>query len=190
MNSIENILNHIENNTKKEIEKIKNNCYLKCQKIEEEAKNIIEKENKLTDRKILTKKNELKNNYEVELKQIKNKIVLSKKDEILQKTINLAFNTFCEEQNEEYFNFIINLIKKNMPKEKTKIVFGGKDYIKFKEYYSKNYEIEVDNSFDYGFKFVCEKYILDFNILEIFLENSEKLKKIALNALNLKDVAI
>lgn len=191
MSSLENILNHIEKNTEKEIEEIKNNCFIKAQKLINSAKEEIKKDYEETKKKTEDKKLELRKNFDVELKQIKTKELLCKKEEILMETIEEAKKTFCENKNENYFKFILNIIKKNLnEKENTELIFGEKDFEKIEKFLPKNEKIKIEKSkeFKHGFKIINEKYILNFDIEEIFNSNLEKLKEIACRALDLKDV--
>ena len=155
----------------------------------EKYKQEIKKDTENTKEKIKIKKEELRKNFDVELAQLKNIYFTQKKDELLQKTIEKAFNVFCEEREETYIRFVLNLLNKNIPKEKSKIFFGEKDYEKFKNKILKdNIKIEKTLNFKYGFKIESEKYLLNFDMKEIFTQNIEQLKKIALEALDIKDV--
>ena len=185
MNSINNILNYIKNKTDEEIKELKEKYLEEIKKISKNAENEIKKNKLEYEEKIENKKNELKRNFEIEKEQFKKNKFLNEKEKIIKKTINLAFKTFCKESPEEYLNFIKKLIEKNKPKENFKIIFGKEDHQKFKETY-KNEKIEKTENFEHGFKFICENYELNFNMEEVFLENSLKLKTKIINALNLK----
>lgn len=195
MNSIENILNYIKNNTKEEIEKIKNENLKQCEKILKDLETIKNKEIEKTKEKITAKKNELKNKFKIELSQIEKKELCCKKDEILEKIINLAIKKLCTKDLEQYFNLTEKLLKKNIPKESFELILGEKDYENFKEYFSKDFlqnlnqktTIKPSKNFKHGFIILCEKYNLNFKLEQIFLENILRLKNKATNALNLKE---
>ena len=195
MNSIENILNYIKNNTKEEIEKIKNENLKQCEKILKDLEIIKQQEIEKTKEKIKTKKNELKNMFKIELNQIEKKELCCKKDEILKKVINLAVEKLCTKNLEQYFNLTEKLLKKNIPKESFELIFGEKDYENFEKYFSKDFlqnltkktKIKFSKNFIHGFIILCEKYNLNFKIEQMFLENMLKLKNKAINALNLKE---
>ena len=187
--SIENILNYIEKNTEKEIEEIKQNCLLKINEIKEKTKIEIEKNSKETEEKIKMKKEEIKKIFDVKLNQIQNRYFMQKKEEILKEVIDKAFYVFCEEDEERYIKFILNILYKNLPKTNSTIFLGKRDYYRLKSHIlQNNLQIEETSDFDYGFKIENDRYVLNFNLKEIFTQNTEKLKKIASNKLNIKDV--
>lgn len=196
MNSINNILEFIQKNTDIKIKDIKQNEQKECERVLEKAKILIKQQEEENKEKILKKKKELENSFNVQLKQLKNKIIYNKKDEILQKTINLAIEEFCEQNENIYINFIENLIYKNIQNEEYSLIFGIKDFCKFKHSLIKKVKHEIENvvevkcseNFYYGFKIYSEKYILNFEIKNIFLENIQKLKAVASEALNMDGV--
>ena len=196
MNSINNILEFIQKNTDIKIKDIKQNEREECEKILEETKTLIKKQEEENKEKILNKKKELESNFNVQLKQLKNKVIYSKKDEILKKTINLAIEEFCEQSDNVYRNFIEKLIYKNIQNEKYSLIFGIKDYYKLEYNLIQKVSNEIENvveikyskDFNYGFKISSEKYILNFEIKNIFLENIQKLKTVASKALNMDGV--
>ena len=195
MGSLENILNHIEKKTKEEIEEIKNSCYLKAQKLISLAKEEIKSDYESTRKRIEEKKIELRENFDRELKQIKKQKLLQKKETILIKTIEEAKKAFCKNNNEKYFKYVLNILKKNLnekEKEITMLAFGEKDFEKIEKFLPKNEKIKIEKSkeFEHGFKIINEKYVLNFDIDELFNNNIEKLKEIACHALDLKDVLI
>jgi len=189
MKSIENILRCIEENTKTEINQIKEHHLKECEKISKEAKTTIEAERKLNEAKISKKKEELKKNFEIELEHIKKKFISWKKEEIFQRTINLAFEKFCDCKKETYFKFIEKLISKNKPEEEHKIFIGKKDH----DFYMKNQETEnaknvfQSENFDHGFKIICEKYLLDFDMKKIFENEMTKLRAKSMKALDMEE---
>ena len=196
MNSINNILEFIQKNTDIKIKDIKQNEREECEKILEETKTLIKKQEEENKEKILNKKKEHESNFNVQLKQLKNKVIYSKKDEILKKTINLAIEEFCEQSDNVYRNFIEKLIYKNIQNEKYSLIFGIKDYYKLEYNLIQKVSNEIENvveikyskDFNYGFKISSEKYILNFEIKNIFLENIQKLKTVASKALNMDGV--
>lgn len=196
MNSINNILEFIQKNTDIKIKDIKQNEREECEKILEETKTLIKKQEEENKEKILNKKKELESNFNVQLKQLKNKVIYNKKDEILEKTINLAIEEFCEQSDNVYRNFIEKLIYKNIQNEKYSLIFGIKDYYKLEYNLIQKVSNEIENvveikyskDFNYGFKISSEKYILNFEIKNIFLENIQKLKTVASKALNMDGV--
>lgn len=187
MNSINNILNNIEKITNEKINKMDNEYIKKCKDIANNFNILIEEEQKKYSKKLLTKKKLLKTNFEADLKQFEKEKILKTKEEILTKTINFALKKICDEK-ELYFNIIKKLLQKNLPLNNCKIVFGEKYYDILKEYCNnKNFKIDIEKSqyFDYGFKIVCKKYIMDFTLENIFLENIPKLKIKASTALSI-----
>lgn len=195
MNSIDNILKYIKNATSKEIEEIKNKNLIECNHIAKNTKDIIKSEEKLTQDRIIKKKEELENKFNIEMQQLKNKLLSCKKEEIVIKTIELAYKTFCEEKKDFYIEFIKKLLIKNIPSKDCEIVVGAKDYANFKSEFEKivkinnkfTVQLKASDEFDHGFKIISEKYILDFNIKTIFSENIIKLKEKAYAALNLEE---
>lgn len=195
MNSIENILNYIKNNTKEEISKIKQENQKQCEKILKDLETIKQQEIKKTKEKITTKKNEIKNKFKIKLSQIEKKELSCKKDEILKKVMNLSIEKLCTKKLEQYFNLIEKLLKENIPKENFELIFGEKDYKEFKKHFSKPFlenlaqktTIKSSKNFNHGFIIFCEKYNLNFKMEQIFLENILRLKNKAIKALNLKE---
>jgi len=192
MNSLENILEYINNKTETEIENIRKENILECKKILEDTKNFIIKEKEKTEKKITEKKEELKKNFETDMKQRRNKAIANKKNEILKKIIDISIDCFCNENDDIYINFIEKLIEKNIPNEEFTLVFGEKDYKKLSSVFNgakpKIKKIENSNEFKYGFKIFCKKYVLNFDIENMFKENIEILKSKASSALCLGDM--
>ncbi len=195
MNSIENILKYIKDLTSKEIQEIKNKNLIECNKITKNTKLILENEDKLTQNKIAEKKEELQNEFDVEMQQLRKKLLSCKKEEIITKTIELACKTLCEEKKDLYIKFIKNLLTKNIPLEDCRIIFAKKDYDNFKSELENHLktnnrfklQLEYCETFDHGFKIISEKYILNFDVKSIFSENIIKLKEKTYNALNLEE---
>ncbi len=191
MDNLDNILNQIKVETDDEIEKIKEKTLKECEEIYNKAKELIYLEKKKIKEKTEKRKLEISNLKEVELNQNKIKLILCKKEEILKKAINHAFNFFCEEMKEEYEKYIIKNLTKNSPKEAHLILFGKKDYERFEKILKFNDDVKIlkTEEFEHGFKIVCEKYVLNFNLKNIFEEKFLKLKKIASAALNMEEAS-
>lgn len=187
MNSIDNILKYIEKKTEEEICEIKNKTLKECEKILNKSKIMQEHEDKLINEKISASKKQIRNEFDINLKQFEKKEILKAKEEILNRTISLAFKALCEDET-LYYKLIKKLLYKNIKEENCNVVFGLKDEAIFKKIFNENFKeinFKKTDEFEHGFKIICEKYILDFNLENIFLENITKIKIKASIALDL-----
>lgn len=196
MDALQNIIKSIEKDTHEKINALKEKNDIECQKIISDAQTIAKKEYEKNELNITRKKEQILSQTETSNLIFKNKSILEKKHELIDKTLNMAITYFCNMSNEEYFTFFSKLVNKNLPNEKFKLIVGFEDFSRTPNDFLKdvhkngNLKIEYEKSdtFSHGFQIVSSKSIIDLSVESIFTDNKDLLRSVASNVLNLGEL--
>ena len=196
MDALENIIQIIEKDTNEKIIKLKEENDIKCKNIISEAEKCAKKEIEKNEKRIAQKKEQIISQTKTANSIFENKTILRKKHELINKVLDMSANYLSGMDESEYFGFFSKLIIKNAPSEKFELVVGTKDFKRL----PRNFlgELNLKNAseincrcsdiFDYGFKIVSSKSVIDLSLESVFADNQDFLKSVALNALDLGEM--
>ena len=196
MDALQNIIKSIEKDTEDKINKIKEKNDIECKKIISDAEIVAKNECEQNELNITRKKEQILSQTETSNVIFKNKSILEKKHNLIDKTLNMAIDHFHGIDSEKYFTFFVKLINKNLPSDKFKLIIGFEDFARIPDDFLTNIctndgskiECEKSDKFSHGFQIISSKSIIDLSIESIFADNIDSLRSIASSALNLGEV--
>ncbi len=196
MDALQNIIKSIEKDTEDKINKIKEKNDIECKKIISDAEIVAKNECEQNELNIARKKEQILSQAETSNAIFKNKSILEKKHNLIDKTLSMAIDYFHGIDSKKYFMFFVKLINRNLPSDKFKLIIGFEDFARIPDDFlthictNDNSKIEYEKSdkFSHGFQIISSKSIIDLSIESIFADNIDLLRSIASSVLNLGEV--
>lgn len=183
MNSALNkILEQIRLNAQLELEKLRVDYDKKILQIKHNAQRIINFDKSVLNKKIETSKKNLEIKINAENDIFKSKTILAKKQVLFSRVLKKAIEILCCDSNFEtrYFNYMENLIEKNLPKDFCVLFYGELDYLRFCDNLKFNsstfLKIEKSINFEYGAEILCSTFKVDLKIESLLVERCEGVK--------------
>ncbi len=132
--------------------------------------------------------------FENKNKQLKNFLILQKKQNLIEKIVKQALYVLQNETTYEkfYFSFMENLIEKNLSENFCELFYGKFDFnrfiknLKFKP--SSKLKINKSDNFDLGAKIVCDDFYVNLNVEFLIFNWLETFKFELLKVLQLEGV--
>ena len=159
-------------------------------------KNAQKKEAEKNEKRIAQKKEQIISQTKTANSIFENKTILRKKHELINKVLDMSANYLSSMDGSEYFGFFSKLIIKNAPGEKFELLVGNKDFKRLPGNFLR--ELNLKNAseincrcsdiFDYGFKIISSKSVIDLSLESVFVDNQDFLKSVALKALDLGEM--
>ena len=196
MDALENIIQIIAKDTNEKIIKLREENDIKCKNIISEAEKCAKKEAEKNEKRIAQKKEQIISQTKTANSIFENKTILRKKHELINKVLDMSANYLSSMDGSEYFGFFSKLIIKNAPGEKFELLVGNKDFKRLPGNFLR--ELNLKNAseincrcsdiFDYGFKIISSKSVIDLSLESVFVDNQDFLKSVALKALDLGEM--
>lgn len=168
MNEAENEAKSIISSAKEEAQKIISGAKEKAEAMKKENSVLCEKEaQKIREREILSAKTAIKRR------------LLSKKQELIERTVNEA-NERLISLNDEDYKSVVTLMLKRLPEENCEIIVSERDAELLKDIIAKNgFSLATQKADIKGFIAKYDTYSLNFSFESLFSENDEIMKKTA-----------
>lgn len=191
MSGLDNIVQEIHSQARKEANQILNEAEEYCKEYMDNVKSDVavqvEEINKkaLADRKLYEEKTKSGGEFR------KRKTILMAKQGCINEVIEKAEKAFLELETDEYFKLLLKLFKANVTSERGKILFNDKDLSRMPQWFKdeadkaakeKGGEVkinEIPENIDGGFILTYGDIEENCTVKSLFMANSDKLKDVA-----------